>query len=175
MAHKLEKEPPKKYDYFAKPDGEDIPQKLWYTLQPAVAAALSLSTIDVMLMSKPKGYVNILMRYAYVSFPVIGCTAAFVLTSNFVGALRKESDRVNWAVGGAAAGGVVGIWSRKPSTGCLCAIAFGFLGALRKFAADNNIVINPTDSRAHFSLRSGGYDYTLAKEIPGKYTTGPSK
>ncbi|XP_044747337.1 uncharacterized protein LOC123308643 [Coccinella septempunctata] len=169
-----EKTPAPKYDYFSKPDGEDVPKKLWYTLQPAAASAFALSTIDVMLMTKPKGYVNILMRFGYVSFPIIGCTTAFVLTSNFLGSLRQKSDRLNWAVGGMAAGGVVGLWRRKQITGCLCALAFGFLGYMRKYGADNGFVIFP-ETRSHFSLRSAGYDYTLAKDVPGNYTKGPAK
>lgn len=162
------------YDYFAQPDGEDVAGKLRYCAYPAAASAFVLSSIDVMLLSKPKGYINILMRYGYVSFPILGCTAAFILTTNALGALRNKSDKLNWTAGGMAAGAVIGVWRRKPLTGCLSAVALGFLGCMRKYGAENNFAIMP-DTRPFYNLRSGGYDYTLAKHIPGNYTTGPKE
>ncbi|KAK9882773.1 hypothetical protein WA026_019020 [Henosepilachna vigintioctopunctata] len=163
-----------KYDYFSKPDGEEVLQKFWCAIKPATTAALTLSTIDVLLKSKPQGYGNIIARYAFISFPVIGCTTAFVLTSNAAAALRNKQDRLNWVLGGFAAGGVIGVWRRKPHIGLLSGIALGLLAYGKKYAVDVGYVMFPP-SRSHYSLRSGGYDYTICKNIPGNYTTGPSK
>ncbi|KAL3288621.1 hypothetical protein HHI36_003057 [Cryptolaemus montrouzieri] len=163
-----------KYNYFSKPDGEDVLEKFWCVIKPATVTALALSTIDVMLMSKPQGYGNILARYAFVSFPVIGCTTAFVLTSNAAAAIRKKQDRLNWVLGGAAAGSIIGIWRRRQPLGWFCAGTFGLIGYLRKYAADNNFPIMP-ETRPHYSLRSGAYDFTITKNIPGNYTTDAPK
>lgn len=107
----------KPYHYHDTPDGEDILKKLWFVLKPAALVALGLGTCDVMLYSKPKGYMATLGRYAYLSMPVFGMTTVFVLASNMLRNARGKDDIWNWAGAGAAAGSVLGIWRGSPQVG----------------------------------------------------------
>lgn len=163
----------KTYKYFDTPDGEDVLQKLVAVLKPTSLVALGLSTIDVMLYSHPKGYLQTLGRYAYISAPILGMATVFVATTNMLTNLRKEDDRVNWMAGGAAAGAVVGVWRKSPQIGFAAAAAFAGVAAGKKFCVQNGYEMFPEPKhRVHGTLKSIRNDWSLIKDRPGNWTTG---
>ncbi|CAH1958225.1 unnamed protein product [Acanthoscelides obtectus] len=76
-----------------------------------------IGTADVLLYSHPKGYLETLGRYGYMSFPIIGATTAFVCTTNAAASIRGKDDLLNWFLGGFAAGAMMGVWRRRVMTG----------------------------------------------------------
>lgn len=53
----------KRYDYFAAPDGYDVFNKFIYLLKPATLISISLSMVDTLCLSHPKGYLATIGRY----------------------------------------------------------------------------------------------------------------
>lgn len=88
-------------------------------------AGLTLATYDVVLYSKPKGIPNIVGRYAFHVGPMMGVATAFTTVTYAATKFRGKDDCLNYVLGGIAAGGVVGTWSKSLATGCLAGLALG--------------------------------------------------
>lgn len=163
-----------KFDYLASPDGEEVFQKFGAIAKPVSMTAFALSTIDVMLYSHPKGYLDTIGRYAHCSWPVFGAAAAFVIGSNIAGSIRHKDDKWNWFIGGAGAGGVVGLWRKNTITGGLLALTFGVLALYRKQTyLDGTHMFYPDTLEPKWGgLRTVRQDWTLTKHRPGNWTTG---
>lgn len=169
----VEVEPIGPYQYFDTPNGEDIGKKLWCALKPATTLAIVAGTVDVLMYSKPKGYLAALGRYAWISIPILGVTTAFVLTTNLSKIYRKEEDYWNWALGGFGAGGVVGVYTGRATSGWLWGATFATAAMIKKYAVDNNIIMIPQGKQALGTIRYVRHDYSLTSYRPGNYTVGP--
>ncbi|CAH0550646.1 unnamed protein product [Brassicogethes aeneus] len=163
----------KPFKFFDSPDGEDIFKKLSLALKPTILAAIGLSTADVLLYSHPKGYAKTLARYAFIGLPIIGITSTFVIVTNLAGSLRKQDGKINWFIGGAAAGSLFGVWSRRPMVGFNMAMFMGIMGSMRKSAQQHGWdVIPPSDTPiAAGTVWSVHQDWTLTAERPRGWTT----
>ncbi|CAG9834860.1 unnamed protein product [Diabrotica balteata] len=161
----------KTYSYFDTPDGHDVLEKFWCVMKPASLTAFGIGTIDVVAWSHPKGYLPTLGRYAYMGFPIVGASAAFVLVTNASASLRKKDDNWNWFIGGFSAGSVLGAWKRHAMIGFNCGMFFGILAVCRKIMADNNWEVTPSVTPVA-TQNAWNYDFTLTKERPGNWTTG---
>lgn len=165
----------KPFEYADSPDGEDLLPKLWVTLKPAALIAFATSTCDVVLYSKPKGYLQILGRYLHFTWPILGVTTAFVVVQNMSGSWRGKDDKFNWFLGGAAAGGVLGVWRKNHVTGITLAMALGLAGVTKKYCIQNGFALIPAEKDVHTQyggLRTVRQDWTLLKQRPGNWTTG---
>lgn len=165
----------KPYDYFSKPDGEDVVGKLLFITKPTLFGALGIATCDVLLHSYPKGYLQILGRYLYVAGPLAAVSATQVIMTNISGSIRKKDDVWNWAVGGYSAGGIFGAWRKSIGKGLLVGTALAFIGMGIKYSVECNYTLFPD-----FETKYGGplpmkHDYTLTKERPKNYIAGPQK
>ncbi|XP_019879876.1 uncharacterized protein LOC109607855 [Aethina tumida] len=160
----------KTYKYFDTPDGEDVFKKLLCVLKPTFLTAFGVSTADVLLYSHPKGYAKILSRYAFIGLPIVGIASTFVLATNMCANIRKQDGMINWFVGGAAAGSLVGVWARRPMMGFNAAIALGILGAMRKNADQNKWhVFYPDDMPIGYGTIWGvNQDWTLLPDTRPK-------
>ena len=157
------------YSYITSPDGEDIIEKLMVVGKPATFLALSLASIDVMTSKIPRTYIEIFGRYAYITFPIVGIAAAFVVTSNISGQLRHKNDKYNWIAGGLASGMVFGKWRRSVQAGCLTGAAFAFAGAIAKHCWDQGIKFYPmthTDPYSHYGGIRQFTDYSFTNDRP---------
>lgn len=150
-----------RYKYFDTPDGQDIHKKLYYVMKPTILGAIYISTADVLLNSRPKGYPTIIKRFAYISLPIIGMSTAFVLTTNGLCLLRGADDKLNWVAGGMAAGVVFGIWKKTVPAGFVACSIFSLMAVVKKFAVENNYTLFPIGPRAHGGLNSVRADYSL--------------
>lgn len=160
------------YKYYDTPKGEDIFKKLWVTGKYAGAAGLAWSTIDVMLYSYPKGYLQTIGRYAYITGPVIGIAATYTITSNIAASLRKKDDTLNYVLGGVAAGCMVGAYRKSIMVGFCSSVAFAVAGIVKKSSIDEGWSFFPDMSRQYSGVSSRWFDYTLTAERPKNWTTG---
>ncbi|XP_019879338.1 uncharacterized protein LOC109607267 [Aethina tumida] len=168
----------KSYKYFDTPDGENVFKKLVCVLKPTFLSALGVSTADVFLYSHPKGYAKILSRYAFIGLPMIGIATTFVLATNMCAKLTKQDSMWNWAVGGLAAGSLVGVWARHPMMGFNTALTFAISGAIRKnFDQNKWHVFYPDDMPiAYGTVWSVHQDWTLMPDTrPKGWTTAPQE
>ncbi|KAF7279997.1 NADH dehydrogenase (ubiquinone) B14.7 subunit [Rhynchophorus ferrugineus] len=160
------------YRYFDTPEGEDTFKKLWAVLKPTLVVAGGLGSIDVLMVTHPKGVPNTLGRYAFIGLPIVGIASTFVLTTNTLVNIRKKEDKLNWFLGGAAAGSWFGAWARKPIVGFNMALLCGFAAFLHKCVLDQGNQLIPTQ----YKRSAGGAtaclrDFSLFADRPGKWTT----
>ncbi len=82
-----------KAKYYDHPEGEDAVGKVFATNRYAVCTALGVSTIDVLMISHPKGYAATLGRYLYFTGPFMGMATAFTLGTYMSTRLREKDDK----------------------------------------------------------------------------------
>lgn len=129
--------------YYDHPDGEDAFGKIVATNKYAFVAGMAWSAFDVLTLTKPQGYIPTLGRFAYNTGPLMGMATAFTLTTLAATNARGKDDkwvltglsfpiliytnaitcRINYLIGGFAAGGVFGAWKHNHVAG-LCAGLF---------------------------------------------------
>lgn len=82
-----------KAGYYDKPEGQDCYGKMLATNSYAAAAGLAWSTIDVLMLSRTKGYIPTIARFAYNIGPFMGIASAFTLTTYLATNARGKDDR----------------------------------------------------------------------------------
>ncbi|CAH1403425.1 unnamed protein product [Nezara viridula] len=135
---KIEEKPSTSYSYFDTPDGEDCLKKLYFISKNAAILGLFASTMDVLHYSHPKGYAALLGRYAYTTLPITGMGAAFAAVTCAATNIRKKDDKVNYAIGGLAAGAVWGAWKKSYKFGYYGGLALAGFAVLVKDSFQNN-------------------------------------
>lgn len=168
---KPEKKP---FEYFDSPDGHDIIPKFGVLLKPLCYTAFFASASDVMIYSKPQTYMQFLGRFFHISWPIFGVATAFVVGHNVMGSLRNKDDKLNWFVGGALAGSIIGVWRKNFHMGVNLAALGGCIMAGMKYSHENGrFFILPDKFNPQIgSLRSVRQDWTLTAERPRNWTTG---
>lgn len=83
-----------KTGYYDKPEGEDMFGKMVATNAYAATAGVAWSTIDVLMLSHPKGYLPTMARFAYNIGPLMGMATAFTLTTYMATNIRGKDDRL---------------------------------------------------------------------------------
>lgn len=82
-----------KAKYYDAPEGEDAIGKVFVTNKYALAAGLGWSTIDVLMVSHPKGYMPTIARYLYFTGPMMGMATAFTLGTFLSTRIRGKDDK----------------------------------------------------------------------------------
>ncbi|XP_061388986.1 NADH dehydrogenase [ubiquinone] 1 alpha subcomplex subunit 11-like [Musca vetustissima] len=121
-----------KTGYYDKPEGQDLFGKMVATNTYAATAGLAWSTVDVLMLTHPKGYLPTLARFAYNTGPMMGMASAFTLATYLSTNVRGKDDRLNYFIGGFAAGGVFGAWRRSHVAGLVMGLFFGIAGVIKK-------------------------------------------
>ncbi|XP_023019619.1 NADH dehydrogenase (ubiquinone) B14.7 subunit [Leptinotarsa decemlineata] len=160
------------YKYFDTPDGHDVFKKYLCLLKPAGQVTAAAGIFDVVAWSHPKGYLPILGRFVYVGTPIIGATTAFVFTTNGLASLRNKDDKLNWFLGGFAAGALVGAWRGKTMFGFNLGMLFGLMAVVRKYSEDRGWQFSPPNGVPIMNQGIWQYDFSLFKERPRTWTTG---
>lgn len=159
----------KPFRYFDSPDGQDIFKKLQCLMKPTILTAVGIGFADIVLVSKPKGYLPTIGRLMYISSPILAASATFVLTTNGVASIRNKDDKLNWFMGGFATGTVFGALKRSGMLGFNLGMAFGFLAFLKKMAVENNFQLSPDIKFKYHEVHV--QDWTFTKERPRKWLT----
>lgn len=156
------------YSYYDTPDGEDCFKKLWYTTKIAAVSGLVVSAIDVRLYSQTQGIYPTAARFAHFTFPFIGMAAAFTATTCIATSVRRKNDKINYFLGGCAAGGIFGAWRKSILAGFTSSLVFGVLAVVKKMSLEEGWDIIPKDIPLHMygSLRGSRHDWTLTAPRP---------
>lgn len=82
-----------KSKYYDHPDGEDAIGKAVVTNKYALGTALGWASIDVLMISHPKGYLPTISRYLYFTGPAIGMATAFTIGTFVSTRMRGKNDK----------------------------------------------------------------------------------
>ncbi|KAF6207393.1 hypothetical protein GE061_018634 [Apolygus lucorum] len=161
------------YRYHDTPDGEDCFDKLFFVTKYAACYGVLWSSVDVTLISHPVGYGPTLTRYAYLTIPIVGIAAAWTGAVCTATNIRKKDDHLNYAIGGVAAGALIGAWRRSLKVGCYSALAGAFLSALYKDSLMSNWNFLSTKKKPMWNnVWTVNRDYSITDDPPKTWTTG---
>lgn len=164
------------YKYFDTPDGQDTIKKLWVATKSMAVVSLTVATADVLLYSHPKGYLSTLGRYAYICFPLLGMSTAFVMLKNSAANVRGKDDKLNWVIGALAAGGIFGAWRKSVTAGFTACSTLSGIAMLKKHALQNNWTLLDYETKIQEGgIRSVRHDFTLTAHRPGNWIREPTK
>jgi len=162
-----------KSQYYDQPDGNDAFGKIVATNKFAVAGGLAWGTIDVLMLTKTQGYIPTLARFAYNIGPFMGMASAFTLATYVSTNVRGKDDKLNYLIGGMAAGGVYGAWKRNHVAGLVMGVFFGIAGVVKKLSKEEGWEFFPTvPTHEYGSLSGTTHDYTLMAERPKNWSKG---
>lgn len=82
-----------KSKYYDHPDGEDAIGKAVVTNKYALGTALGWASIDVLMISHPKGYLPTISRYLYFTGPAMGMATAFTIGTFMSTRMRGKNDK----------------------------------------------------------------------------------
>uniref|UniRef100_A0A1L8EBD7 NADH dehydrogenase [ubiquinone] 1 alpha subcomplex subunit 11 n=1 Tax=Haematobia irritans TaxID=7368 RepID=A0A1L8EBD7_HAEIR len=150
-----------KAGYYDKPEGQDCFGKMVATNTYAATAGLAWSTVDVLMLSHPKGYLPTLARFAYNTGPMMGMASAFTLATYMATNVRGKDDRFNYFLGGFAAGGVYGAWRRSHVAGLVMGLFFGLAGVIKKTSIQEGWEFFPSLNHHAYMLGAKEHDHTL--------------
>ncbi|XP_068143999.1 NADH dehydrogenase [ubiquinone] 1 alpha subcomplex subunit 11 [Drosophila tropicalis] len=158
-------------NYYDHPDGEDAFGKIVATNRYAVAAGLAWSTVDVLTLSKPQGYLPTLGRFAYNTGPLMGMATAFTLTTLAATNARGKDDKINYFLGGFAAGGVFGAWKHNHVAGLCAGLFLGLAGVIKKMSIEQGWEFFPEPPTHQYGgVNVASNDWTITAERPKNWT-----
>ncbi|KXJ79870.1 hypothetical protein RP20_CCG027597 [Aedes albopictus] len=163
-----------KANYYDSPEGTNLFEKMVATNKYALAVGLGWSSIEVLMISKPKGVVPSLARYVYFTGPFMGMASAFTVGTYAATKLRGKDDTWNYIAGAITSGGVYGAWRRSVVAGLVSGLFFSIAGIVKKHSIDNNWEFFPDTLNRHIygALNPNRYDYTLTQERERGWTSG---
>ncbi|XP_054738426.1 NADH dehydrogenase [ubiquinone] 1 alpha subcomplex subunit 11 [Anastrepha obliqua] len=151
-----------KSQYYDYPEGQDAFGKIVATNKYAASVGLAWSTCDVLMLSKPQGYLPTLGRFAYNTGPMMGMATAFTLATLVSTNVRGKDDKLNYFIGGVAAGAVYGAWRRNHVAGLVAGFFFGIAGAVKKLSKQEGWEFFPPIKHQSSSLNI--HDFTIMKD-----------
>ncbi|VVC24731.1 Hypothetical protein CINCED_3A002063 [Cinara cedri] len=159
-----------KYTYYDTPDGHDLVKKLIYTNKQVSIIGFGLATSEIILISKPFGYLNTLYRYSQLMTPMFAATSTFCIVTHLATNIRGKDDEKNYAIGGFCAGAIVGPIIKNNVIGFVAAVTCAVIGIIKKNSKVHNYELLPTfpESRKaiHGDFRSVYRNWTLYEQRP---------
>ncbi|KAL5288135.1 hypothetical protein ACFFRR_008784 [Megaselia abdita] len=155
--------------YYENPEGTDAFGKIVATNKYAVLGGLAWGTIDVLMVTKPKGYIPIIARYTYNVGPMMGMASAFTLGTLAATNFRGKDDRLNYFIGGVCAGGVYGAWRRSVPAGAVAALFLGIAGTIKKLSKQEGWDFFPPVHHQVSGVKP--HDFTLFEDRPKNWST----
>lgn len=162
-----------KYTYYDSPDGHDLIKKLLYTNKHVSVIGFGLATSEIILISKPFGYMNTLYRWAIIIFvlrscaclllaliplfffvfrfrrygqlmlPAYAAATTFCIVTHASTRVRGKDDELNYAIGGFCAGAIIGPLIKHNMVGFLAGVFCAVAGAVKKNTRLNNVKLIP--------------------------------
>ncbi|XP_060805538.1 NADH dehydrogenase [ubiquinone] 1 alpha subcomplex subunit 11 [Amyelois transitella] len=162
------------YKYYDTPEGSDIFKKTFVTSKYAALSGIAYASFDVLMFSHPTGILNTLGRYAYIVGPMMGMATAFTVTANAAQNIRGKNDKINYFLGGVAAGSIFGAWQRSVTVGVPAAVVLGVAAVIKKTGVDEGWTFFPQITHATKTIQSVRHDWTLVKDLEDykNFTTG---
>ncbi|CAD7076825.1 unnamed protein product [Hermetia illucens] len=157
--------------YYDQPEGKDLSGKMIATNKAALTGGLIWSIYDVVLFSKPQGYLPTIGRIASITGPFMGIATAFTLGTYTATNVRGKDDTINYVIGGYCAGAVYGAWKRNLAAGIATGTFFALLGLTKKLSIMEGWDLFPEQKgRGWISLHE--HDFTLMRDPAKNWTTG---
>ncbi|CAG9795943.1 unnamed protein product [Diatraea saccharalis] len=162
------------YKYYDTPEGQDIFKKVFVTSKYAALAGLGAASFDVLMYSHPQGILNTTGRIMWYIGPLVGMATAFTVTTNVAQNIRGKNDKINYFLGGLAAGSVFGAWQRSITIGVPAGIILGAAAIIKKTGIDEGWRFVPEIPQATKTIKSVTHDWTLVEDIEElkNWTTG---
>ncbi|KAK4288650.1 hypothetical protein Pmani_038328 [Petrolisthes manimaculis] len=98
------------------PDGEQCLQKVIAISKYTALMGITSGTYDVLMYTKPQGYHGALVQYVKSLVPIMVSGATFATITCAATTFRGKDDHFNYMLGGAAAGGIFGVWGPSINT-----------------------------------------------------------
>ena len=131
------------------------------------STGLGVAVTDILLYSHPKGYLQTAGRFVRYMGPFTVMAATFAGTVCIATTVREKDDRLNYLLGGVAAGSIYGAARGSLHAGLGAAFGLGIIAFAKKWkieaGMDKPIQVNPHkislfDTRAHdYSGLKGKY------------------
>lgn len=80
------------HNYYDHPEGQDAFGKMVATNSYALTFGLGIAAYDVLMLSKPSGYLPTIGRFAYFAGPCMGMASAFTMTTLVANKIRGKDD-----------------------------------------------------------------------------------
>lgn len=154
------------YKYYDTPDGQDCLKKLAVATKYGAIYGLFTSALDVLCISHPKGYGATFARIGYVTLPFLGVGATFATSTCLLTDLRNKDDHLNYLIGGALSGAIVGVWQRSAQIGSITAVFFGIGACVVKDGVNEKWSWISDYKRSFGDFWTINYDLSLTKERP---------
>ncbi|XP_050441889.1 uncharacterized protein LOC126846497 [Adelges cooleyi] len=159
-----------KYSYYDSPDGKDLAKKLFYTNKNVTIIGFGLATTDIILNSKPKGYLQTLLRYGQLMTPMWAVTSTFCIVTYASTRLRDKDDVKNYGLGGFASGLMLGVFTKSYLNATWIGVIACLAAMAKKNAKLNNYEIMPTipttRHQQHGDFRTPYKNWTVYEERP---------
>lgn len=162
------------YKYYDTPEGQDIFLKTFVTSKYATITGLGAGTFDVLMFSHPQGVLNTAGRFMWWCGPLVGMATAFTVTTNVSQNIRGKNDKINYFLGGVAAGAVFGAWQKTITAAVPLAVCLGLVAVVKKTGIDEGWEFMPIAPHSTKTIKSVHRDWTMVQDIPElkNYTTG---
>lgn len=158
------------YSYYDTPDGVDCLKKTWYCGKTGLLVGLLVGTSDVAIYRPNIPTMQWIARWGRITgiFPAVGVT--FAVTTCTANKMRGKDDVYNYAIGGAAAGSMAGVFMRSGWMGALAAITFAVGGMIKKDSVQSGWEFFPDpglpSSRVPMLLKN---DFTMRNDPKNHY------
>lgn len=80
------------HNYYDHPEGQDAFGKMVATNSYALTFGLGIAAYDVLMLTKPSGYLPTIGRFAYFTGPFMGMASAFTMTTLVANKMRGTDD-----------------------------------------------------------------------------------
>merc|ERR1711970_1115982 len=149
-----------KMGYTDHPDGEQCFHKMLVCGKNAGLVGVVASTYDLLMISKPQGYVPAIGCYIRGTVPLAAAGVTFAVISCMATNLRHKNDYYNYLWGGAAAGGIIGVAKKSFKVGVPTAFFLGLAAVIFKDSLDNKWEIFPKMTHQMGTFDTIRHDYT---------------
>ncbi|KAK7085174.1 hypothetical protein SK128_015718 [Halocaridina rubra] len=151
--------------YSDAPDGEGCFEKIWATSKLAGMAGFLVGAHDVVMITKPQGYVPTILTFSRTFLPITAAGATFAAVTCTACNLRKKDDKWNYFIGGGVGGSIFGVATKSFKVGFPCSVFFACLAVLYKDSRDNGWSFFPEIRHKYGAFDHMSHDFTLRKDI----------
>lgn len=158
------------YHYYDTPEDEDCIKKVIFMNKLSLLFGVSMGTLNVLVFSKPVGFVNILGRYAACTLPAAVVSSSFAATTCLTANIRGKVDPINSTLGAFIAGMTFGAIYRSGVQGTFAAVLSAAFAYGAKVAEENGhsllstaYITKPKNYAAYFNYTG---DWSLTEDRP---------
>merc|ERR1712198_114864 len=149
-----------KMGYSDHPDGEQCFEKMLICAKNAGLFGVVVSTYDLLMITKPQGYVPAIGCYIRGTVPFATAGITFAAVACMSTKLRKKDDHLNYFLAGASAGGIFGVARKSFRVGVPTGFLLGIASIYFKDSIDNKWSFFPSFTHQYGSFDNIKNDYT---------------